>query len=138
MLQHTLTSWFWKIQLKNKIFIFLYPHHPSISHSSGSRLKDLREIRLKYVLKQNKIFSTLLWSSLRDFIKIAIELQKSFDKLQKLQFWWEQKHDKIKMRPQGKTFFLNWDSLHTRLNSHYKTWSYKKKEHKSQKEQKSF
>ena len=25
---------------------------------------------------------------------------------------------------------FNWDSLHTRLNSHYKAWSYKKKEHK--------
>ena len=23
--------------------------------------------------------------------------------------------------------FLNWDSLHPRLNSHYKAWSYKKK-----------
>ena len=27
-------------------------------------------------------------------------------------------------------FFLNWDSLHARLNSHYKAWSYKKKKHK--------
>ena len=27
-------------------------------------------------------------------------------------------------------FLFNWDSLHTRLNSHYKTWSYKKKKHK--------
>ena len=26
--------------------------------------------------------------------------------------------------------FFNWDSLHARLNSHYKTWSYKKKNHK--------
>ena len=26
--------------------------------------------------------------------------------------------------------FLNWDSLHARLNSHCKTWSYKKKKHK--------
>ena len=26
--------------------------------------------------------------------------------------------------------FLNWDSLHARLNSHYKVWSYKKKKHK--------
>ena len=24
-------------------------------------------------------------------------------------------------------FFFNWDSLHARLNSHYETWSYKKK-----------
>ena len=24
----------------------------------------------------------------------------------------------------------NWDSLHTRLNSHYEAWSYKKKKHK--------
>ena len=23
-------------------------------------------------------------------------------------------------------FFFNWDSLHARLNSHYKAWSYKK------------
>ena len=23
--------------------------------------------------------------------------------------------------------FLNWDSLHVRLNSYYETWSYKKK-----------
>ena len=26
--------------------------------------------------------------------------------------------------------FFNWDSFHARLNSHYKTWSYKKKKHK--------
>ena len=26
--------------------------------------------------------------------------------------------------------FFNWDSLHGRLNSHYKAWSYKKKKHK--------
>ena len=26
--------------------------------------------------------------------------------------------------------FFKWDSLHTRLNSHYKAWSYKKKKHK--------
>ena len=26
--------------------------------------------------------------------------------------------------------FLNLDLLHARLNSHYKTWSYKKKKHK--------
>ena len=29
-----------------------------------------------------------------------------------------------------KTLFLNWDSLHVRLNSHNKEWSYKKKKHK--------
>ena len=27
-------------------------------------------------------------------------------------------------------FFINWDSLHVRLNSHYEAWSYKKKKHK--------
>ena len=27
-------------------------------------------------------------------------------------------------------FFLYWDLLHARLNSHYKAWSYKKKKHK--------
>ena len=26
-----------------------------------------------------------------------------------------------------KKVFYNWDSLHARLNSHYKAWSYKKK-----------
>ena len=26
--------------------------------------------------------------------------------------------------------FLNWDSLHARLKSHKKLWSYKKKKHK--------
>ena len=26
--------------------------------------------------------------------------------------------------------FLNWDSLHARLNSYYEAWSYKKKKHK--------
>ena len=26
-------------------------------------------------------------------------------------------------------FFLNWDSLHARLNSHFQAWSYKKKKH---------
>ena len=26
--------------------------------------------------------------------------------------------------------FFNWDSLHARVNSHYKTWSNKKKNHK--------
>ena len=27
-------------------------------------------------------------------------------------------------------FFLNWDSLHARPNSHYEAWSYKKKKQK--------
>ena len=27
-------------------------------------------------------------------------------------------------------FFFNWDSLHARLNSHDKAWSYKKKKYK--------
>ena len=27
-------------------------------------------------------------------------------------------------------FFVNWNSLHARLNSHYKAWSYKKKKYK--------
>ena len=31
----------------------------------------------------------------------------------------------------GVVVFFNWDSLHARLNSHYKTWSYKKKKHKN-------
>ena len=31
------------------------------------------------------------------------------------------------------SFLFNWDSLHTRLNSHYKAWSYKKKKHKKTK-----
>ena len=30
-------------------------------------------------------------------------------------------------------FFFNWDSLHARLNSHYKAWNYKKKKHKKMK-----
>ena len=32
----------------------------------------------------------------------------------------------------GNVFFVfcfDWDSLHTRLNSHHKAWSYKKKKH---------
>ena len=28
-------------------------------------------------------------------------------------------------------FFLNWDTLHAKLNCHYKAWSYKKKKHKN-------
>ena len=32
-----------------------------------------------------------------------------------------------------KHIFLNWDSLYARLNSHCKTWSYKKKSHKKNK-----
>ena len=32
-------------------------------------------------------------------------------------------------------FFFNWDSLHARLNSHYKAWSYKKKKQKDQRMQ---
>ena len=31
-------------------------------------------------------------------------------------------------------FFFNWDSLHTRLNSHFEAWAYKKKKHKKIKE----
>ena len=26
--------------------------------------------------------------------------------------------------------YINWDSLHSKLNRHYKAWSYKKKKHK--------
>ena len=28
------------------------------------------------------------------------------------------------------SFFINWDSLHASLNSHYEVWSYKKKKDK--------
>ena len=31
---------------------------------------------------------------------------------------------------QTREFFLNWDLLDARLNSHNKAWSYKKKKHK--------
>ena len=33
-------------------------------------------------------------------------------------------------RTTSRSFFCNWDSLHARLNSDYKPWSYKKKKHK--------
>ena len=36
----------------------------------------------------------------------------------------------FKSRIKRHLFFLNWDSLHARLNSHYKAWSYEKKKHK--------
>ena len=38
----------------------------------------------------------------------------------------------LTLREHQKTvnLFFNWDSLHARLNSHYKAWSYKKKKHK--------
>ena len=39
-------------------------------------------------------------------------------------------YKKIIMRSTFETFFFNWDSLHARLNSHYKAWNYKKKKHK--------
>ena len=34
------------------------------------------------------------------------------------------------MHANGNIFFLNWDSLYARLNSHCEAWSYKKKKHK--------
>ena len=36
----------------------------------------------------------------------------------------------FKTLAEQKNFFLNWDSLQARLNSHYKAWSYKKKKQK--------
>ena len=30
-------------------------------------------------------------------------------------------------------FFFNWDSLHARLNRHYKAWRHKKKKHQNMK-----
>ena len=27
-------------------------------------------------------------------------------------------------------YFFNWDSVHAKMNKHYKAWSYKKKKHK--------
>ena len=36
----------------------------------------------------------------------------------------------VKNKRYSAVFFLNWDSLHARLNSHYKAWSYKKKKYK--------
>ena len=36
------------------------------------------------------------------------------------------KHNEIS----GNFLFFNWDSLHARLNSHYKAWNYKKKHKK--------
>ena len=38
----------------------------------------------------------------------------------------------------GVTFFLNWDSLHARLNSHLEAWRYKKKKRKKVKAYRKF
>ena len=40
--------------------------------------------------------------------------------------WW----DYLSKRIRGKVNLYNWDSLHVRLNSHYKAWTFKKKKHK--------
>ena len=39
--------------------------------------------------------------------------------------------ESIESRIESRGFFFNWDSLHARLNSHYKAWSHKKKKHKN-------
>ena len=55
------------------------------------------------------------------------------------QIWWDQLVENFDVYLHIKStssltsffrFFLNWDSLHARLNSHYKVWSCKKKKHK--------
>ena len=45
-----------------------------------------------------------------------------------LYFWWC--INNVTMHCFFFILFFNWDSLHARLNSHYKAWSYKKKKHK--------
>ena len=50
---------------------------------------------------------------------------KSFSKMLELTFSF-----KISFGLLRYLFFLNWDSLHARLNSHYEAWCYKKKNHK--------
>ena len=37
---------------------------------------------------------------------------------------------KISLKLQKIHFLKNWDSLHAKLNSHYKAWSYRKRKHK--------
>ena len=39
----------------------------------------------------------------------------------------------LKLVPAPLYIFLNWDSLHARLNSHYKAWSYNEKKQKKKK-----
>ena len=46
------------------------------------------------------------------------KLSSNFEKLSVSSVDWED------------NLFLNWNSLHTRLNSYYKAWSYKKKKHR--------
>ena len=60
--------------------------------------KNLREVSIFYSI----------WVLLK-FIFTLKEYQKTVNLLKK---------EKV---------FFNWDSLHARLNSHYKAWSYKKK-----------
>ena len=35
-----------------------------------------------------------------------------------------------KLKTKDNIYFFNWDSLHARLNSHYKAWGNKKKKYK--------
>ena len=42
----------------------------------------------------------------------------------------EELENRLKENETAECLFFNWDSFHASLNSHYKAWSYKKKEAK--------
>ena len=55
----------------------------------------------------------------------ALDLSKAFDRVGQAGLL----HRLMSYGISGQIFFLNWDSLRARLNSHYEAWSYKKKKH---------
>ena len=76
----------------------------------------------KYISNQSKVFELLptLFFKIHRVINFQITLDKQFFSTSCRFIYKLGKH----------FFFINWDSCHAKLNSHYEVWSYKKKKHK--------
>ena len=67
-----------------------------------------------------------------------VDLEKAVDQVPRDFMWWPLRKlsvevwlVKIMQSIFFYFFFINWYSLHARLNSHYEAWSYKKRKHKN-------
>ena len=81
----------------------------------------------QFISIKHEIFSNFEFDPPKDMHAVFLDISKVFDKI-----WLPGLIFKIKsFGISGDFFFFNWDSLHARLNSHYKAWSYKKKKRKN-------
>ena len=128
-MMHTILRW---IDLNNCLLVYMLKCILILSQQSGSSLScafflKSWNVNVKFPLILRISNYAYVWISLKCLFikKNKIKHCLSFKDLKPDQYVSAQQF-----------FFFSWDSLHARLNSHYKAWSYKKKHKKDYRLQK--